>query len=95
MAASTAETLTEIMKGVVLPGGSGVLAAIRGVEVAGADDVAAVRVADDDAAEPPLEVGARLREGEDGHHLRGGRDDEARLARDAVDAPAQPHDGLP
>jgi hypothetical protein len=60
-----------------------------GAEVLGRDRLAAVeRARDRDPAEPLAQVVEVLRDREDRHHLGGGGDVEARLARVAVGAPA-------
>ena len=51
-------------------------------------------VADDDLAQPPLQVRPRRRQREDRHDLGRRRDHEPRLARHAVDATSQPDHGL-
>ena len=52
------------------------------------------RVADDDAAEPLAHLRQRRGEREDRHHLAGGGDVEAGLARDAVQLAAEAHDDV-
>ena len=64
------------------------------VEVAGPHGLPVARVADDDVAEPLLEVGETGREAEDGHHLARDDDVEARLARIAVARPAEADDDV-
>ncbi len=60
-----------------------------GPEVAGGDRLLGAAVADDDVADPALEVGPRLGEAEDRHQLGGDDDVEAVLARVAVGQPAE------
>ena len=59
------------------------------LEVGGLDRLPVARVADDDVAEPALEVLEVHGEAEDRHHLGGDRDVEAVLAREAVGGAAQ------
>ena len=64
------------------------------LEVAGADRLAVARIADDDLAEPLLEVVEILGQAEDRHHFGRHRDVEARLARIAVGDPTERTDDL-
>ena len=59
------------------------------LEVAGLDGFSVARVADDNVAEPALEVLQVHGEAQDGHHLASHRDVEAVLAREAVGGAAQ------
>ena len=61
----------------------------------GQHGLAAGGVADQDPVEPGPEVGRRVGQAEDGHDLAGGRDVEARLARDALRAAAQADHDVP
>ena len=64
-----------------------------GLEIGGADRLAVAGIADDDVAEPVLEIVEIAGEAEDRHHLRRHRDVEAGLARIAVgDAAERAHD---
>ena len=66
----------------------------RDAELLGADGAAVAAVSDDDLAEALLHVLEARREAEDGHHLRGHRDVEARLARRAVSLAAEADDDV-
>ena len=62
------------------------------LQLVGDHGLALVCVADSDRAEPPAEIVEVVRDRADGHHLGGGRDVEARFARVAVRATAEPDD---
>ena len=72
---------------------SAVIGAVR-LEVAGAHRLAVARIADDDVAEPLLQVVDVAGEAEDRHHLGGDGDVEAVLAREAVGDAAERGDDL-
>ena len=65
-----------------------------GLQVAGGDLLLGVGVADHDVAEPALEVGQRVGQADDRHHLGRHDDVEAVLAGHAVGHAAQAHDDL-
>jgi hypothetical protein len=64
------------------------------LEIRRVDGRAVRAVADDDAAEPLLEIRDAVREAEDRHHLARGGDVEAGLARHALGAAPEPDDDV-
>jgi hypothetical protein len=63
-------------------------------QVGGAHDLAVEVVADRDVRQPLAQVRARCGEGENGHHLAGRGDDEARFAGQPVRLPAESDDHM-
>ena len=66
----------------------------RRAEFLGMDGTTAARPADEDASEAAFHIRKSVRKAENRHHLRGDRDIKARLARDTVDASAEPRNDV-
>ena len=64
-------------------------------KVLGGDEAAVLSLANDDAPDPLTEILEVTRQGEDGHDLRCGRDDETRLAWHAVLVATEAGDDVP
>ncbi len=61
----------------------------------GQHGLTARRVADEDSVQPGPQIGRRVGQAEDGHDFTGGRDIEARLARDSLRAASQADHDVP